>query len=157
MQKSFLREYRNTTIPLLSILAESFGGTEGGTSDLKRLLGHSDAFPYPKPVGLLQMLVAQAATAPGDVVMDLFAGSGTMAEAVLRQNAKDGLDRQFVLVENDAGTAELARERIRRCRQHIGPNSAMMDQRAMDIGLRTYRLETVSARPAATEGNSNAP
>ncbi len=45
-------------------------------------------------------------TRPGDVVLDPFCGSGTTGVAALR------LDRRFVGIEVDAGTADIARRRL---------------------------------------------
>lgn len=98
-QKSFLAEYPNATIPVLSRLEEDFGGTERGTRELRTLFGTAGVFPYPKPTGLLRWLVEQVATCDGDVVMDFFAGSGTTGHAVLEQNHLDGIHRRCVLVQ----------------------------------------------------------
>jgi adenine-specific DNA-methyltransferase len=138
MQKSFLHEYRNENIPLLSLLGEGgFGGTEAGAKDLEQALGSRDVFSYPKPTGLLKFLVQQIAKDKDDVVMDFFAGSGTLGEAVLEANQDDGVDRRFILVQiaeslspteprqraaaefcrslgKPATVAELSKERLRR-------------------------------------------
>jgi adenine-specific DNA-methyltransferase len=81
-------------------------------------------FDFPKPLSLIQGLVAQA-TRPdqGDIVLDFFAGSGTTAHAVLAQNAEDDGDRRFILVSNAERTEvepeknicrDVTRERVRR-------------------------------------------
>ena len=52
------------------------------------------------------------------LILDSFAGSGTTAHAVLKQNAADGGNRRFILVEMDkdiAGT--VTAERVRRAAQ----------------------------------------
>lgn len=72
------------------------------------------AFPYPKPVRLVQELI-HSCCGPEDVVMDSFAGSGTTAHAVLRQNALDGGNRRFVLIEMEKRIAEdIAAVRLRK-------------------------------------------
>lgn len=49
------------------------------------------------------------------LVLDSFAGSGTTAHAVLKQNAKDGGARRFILVEMDDGIARnVTAERVKR-------------------------------------------
>ena len=70
--------------------------TVSGQADLKEA-GLERMFETPKPVGLLQMLVS-AITGRSDIVMDFFAGSGSTAHAVARQNAVDGADRRVVSV-----------------------------------------------------------
>jgi adenine-specific DNA-methyltransferase len=57
-----------------------------------------DCFDFPKDEGVLQELVAMMTT-EGDIVADFFAGSGTTAHAVMAQNALDGLNRSYLLVQ----------------------------------------------------------
>lgn len=48
------------------------------------------------------------------MVLDSFAGSGTTAHAVLKQNAEDGGNRRFILVEMDEAIArDVTAERVR--------------------------------------------
>ena len=65
-------------------------------ADLKAL-GLGGVFETPKPVALLQLLVATA-TGPDDLVLDFFAGSGSTAHAVAVQNAQDGGRRGCISV-----------------------------------------------------------
>ena len=93
---------------------------EDATQELRALFGE-DIVEYPKPTGLIKFLI-RAVTAPGDLVLDFFAGSGTTAHAVLDVNAEDGGERKFVVVQlaeplphpEFATLAELCRQRILR-------------------------------------------
>ncbi|MCR6654337.1 MAG: site-specific DNA-methyltransferase [Opitutus sp.] len=80
------------------------GGTNEGTALLKQILGNKN-FPYPKPLSLIQGLLAQA-TGPDDIVLDFFAGSGTTGHAVLALNAEDGGNRRFILVSSTEETVD---------------------------------------------------
>jgi adenine-specific DNA-methyltransferase len=51
------------------------------------------------------------------LILDSFAGSGTTAHAVLKANAKDGGNRQFILVEGEDYADRLTAERVRRAIQ----------------------------------------
>jgi site-specific DNA-methyltransferase (adenine-specific)/adenine-specific DNA-methyltransferase len=62
--------------------------------------------------------ILQIATDKDSIVLDSFAGSGTTGHAVLKQNAEDGGNRRFILVEMDPGIAcKVTAERVRRVAQ----------------------------------------
>ena len=82
------------------VLRSARGGV--ATEEIKNLLG-SKAFPYPKPLSLIQGLIAQASR-PGDTVLDFFAGSGTTGHAVLALNAQDQGNRKFILCSSTEST-----------------------------------------------------
>ena len=101
-------------ILLRSVLSlKSDGGME-----VEAILGRKSTFAYPKPTSLLQILIDSLEMQDGDIVFDSFAGSGTTAHAVLKQNAEDGGKRRFILVEMDENIAsDVTAERVRRVAQ----------------------------------------
>lgn len=86
-----------------------------------------DIFDNPKPVAFLED-VLRISTGGNDLVLDFFAGSGTTAQAVLELNAKDGGQRQFILVQLPEPTgrkdyptiADITKERVRRVIAKLG-------------------------------------
>jgi adenine-specific DNA-methyltransferase len=84
------------------VLRSARGGV--ATEEIKNLLG-SKAFPYPKPLSLIQGLIGQASH-PGDIVLDFFAGSGTTGHAVLALNAlePEAAPRKFILCSSTEAT-----------------------------------------------------
>lgn len=62
-------------------------------------------YPTQKPVGVLRRII-QASSRPNDMVMDFFAGSGTVGEVCLE------LGRQFILVDNNPQAIEVMRKRF---------------------------------------------
>ncbi|MBN8923370.1 MAG: site-specific DNA-methyltransferase [Rhodanobacter sp.] len=72
-----------------------------------------NAFDFPKPVALIQKLIELVPNQDA-LILDSFGGSGTTAHAVLAQNAKDGGNRKFILVECEAYADTLTAERVRR-------------------------------------------
>jgi DNA modification methylase len=94
-------------------LHEDSGNNHEAIEELKRIFGQAP-FQTPKPVRLIQKII-QIASSPGDLVLDSFAGSGTTGHAVLKQNAEDGGNRRFILVEMDTNIApNITAERLRR-------------------------------------------
>jgi len=71
-------------------------------------------FPFPKPVDLVKYLISMIDDKEL-LVLDSFAGSGTTGHAVLKQNAEDGGNRRFILVEMNEGIAQnVTAERVKR-------------------------------------------
>ena len=93
---------------------EDFGTAKDASIELKSILDGQAAFATPKPTTLIQRIL-QIATNKDSLILDSFSGPGTTAHAVLKQNAEDGGNRRFILVELDGGIAEnVTAERIRR-------------------------------------------
>ena len=102
-------------------------------------------FSYPKPPALMQYLV-RIGSQPGDVVLDLFAGSGTTAESAVSQG------RKFILVQLPESTSAdesrtIADLCIERMRKAIGKLDTVEtgklklgDVPANDFGFRVFEL-----------------
>ncbi len=155
---------RKSTTKVKSIWTETEFINEQGTVELGRI-GMGDVFDHPKPVALLQRCIFMA-TAPDDVVLDFFAGSGTMGHSVLAQNATDSGKRQYVLVQlpepldpnerqqktaadfcdqlgKPRTIAELTKERLRRAGNKIKDENPMF---AGDLGFRVFKLASSNIR-----------
>ena len=114
--KRFLSEVKQGVVPQTIWSYEQAGHTQDAKKELVSLMDFedtSDVFVTPKPVKLLQRIL-QVASDNDSVVLDSFAGSGTTAHAVLKQNAEDGGSRKFVLVEMEDYAGSLTAERVRR-------------------------------------------
>jgi adenine-specific DNA-methyltransferase len=94
--------------------------TTDGTREMKLLFGRV-VLDFPKPSGLIRDLLVWA-SAPGDWVLDFFAGSCPTAQAVLELNKLDSGARRFICVQrpeplddpefktiSDIGKARIAR------------------------------------------------
>jgi len=90
---------------------KSVGHNQESSQELKNLFDGNLVFDNPKPVRLIQRIV-HLATNPNneDIVLDFFAGSATTAHAVMAQNALDGGNRRFILVQLDQDIQEGANE-----------------------------------------------
>lgn len=121
--------------------------------DLNELMD-ADVFDFPKDVEVL-VRIMEAATRDDSIVMDFFAGSGTLAEACLTLNSRDGGNRRFLLsqipeaVESGAfeSLAALCRERVRRADARISEGAE-----SGAAGFRSYRLDVSAvSRPTTQE------
>ena len=95
----YTKNYESRGARPRSILdGERFGVTRTGRRDVEEALGVRGIFDFPKPVRLVQHLIALCG--PSDAtVLDFFAGSGTTAQAVFELNAADGGTRSVQLVQ----------------------------------------------------------
>jgi len=94
----YTKNYQSKGAIARSLLIEDrFGRTRTGKSDLAELI-NGNVFTNPKPWKLITFLKKLSGHNDG-ITLDFFAGSGTTAEAVMRLNAEDGGQRQFILVQ----------------------------------------------------------
>ena len=112
-KKRFLSETQER-MPASSFWSEF--KTQSGARELDEILDER-VFAFPKPISLIRRVISYCAP-PGSLVLDSFAGTGTTAHAVLAQNAADGGNRRFILVEMDEKiAANVTAERVRRVSQ----------------------------------------
>ena len=78
---------------------DCFGTTSSAKDEINELFGTRDYFSTPKPVKLIKEFV-RATTSKDSIVMDFFAGSGTLGQAVYELNQEDGGRRNYILVSN---------------------------------------------------------
>lgn len=110
--KRFLTEVKRGLVPSSIWFREEVGDNQSAAKELKQIFNQS-VFETPKPSSLLQRIV-YLATDNNSIVLDSFAGSATTAHAVVAQNAKDGGNRRFILVECEDYADSLTAERVRR-------------------------------------------
>ena len=151
--KRFLSEAEGQTVPTYWDFAD-VGSNEDATDEVATLFNGVRAFDTPKPVRLMRRLLEiGTSNSSEDVVLDFFAGSGSMGDAVLRANADDGGNRRFILVQLDepcgpksdaaaAGyktIAAVTRDRVRR----VG-DALKLQLGHADVGFRSLKIDTTS-------------
>jgi len=152
--KVFLSEVRGLT-PTNFWSHEYAGHTDEGTRDLAALID-GKVFDNPKPVKLMRR-VLEHATDRSSLVLDFFAGTGTMAQAVLELNAEDGGTRRFIAVQvpevctprsaaftvGFATIADICKERIRRAGV-AASNAARHTRWDGDVGFRVLKVDSTN-------------
>jgi adenine-specific DNA-methyltransferase len=162
-RKAFLTEMDSDFTGFSTIVGDKVF-TRDGTADVDDLFDVR-VFDFPKPVRLISSLIEQGANNL-DIVLDFFAGSGTTGHATMAQNADDGRNRRYILVQlpepldsenKDQKTAadfcdklgkprtiaELTKERLRRTGNKIRKENPMF---AGDLGFRVFKLDTTNIR-----------
>jgi site-specific DNA-methyltransferase (adenine-specific)/adenine-specific DNA-methyltransferase len=101
-------------VPWTWLPHEEVGHTGESRIEIRELLGTQTAFDTPKPTRLIERVI-QIATDRDFLILDSFAGSGTTAHAILKQNSRDGGNRRCILVELDPGIVkDVTRQRLER-------------------------------------------
>lgn len=148
--KPYQRFYLNGRTKQSSNLWVDAEGNKKATKALKRLLGEK-VFDSPKPVDVLRRCIGMGSGDDG-LILDFFAGSGTMAEAVMEEN-KDTGHRRFILVQlpeltgrKDFPTiAEITKERVRRVIKKLNAeDEGKLDldgAKKQDRGFRVFKLD----------------
>lgn len=128
--------------------------------ELEVLFGKKGVFDTPKPVELLRLLV-HIGSDSNSCVLDFFAGSGSLGEAVMSLNARDSSERRFILVQlpeslnpedkdqkfaadfcdeigKPRNVAELTKERLRRAAKSLAKENPLFSG---DTGFRVFKLD----------------
>lgn len=73
--------------------------TQHGTNEIIDLFGNAQIFSFPKPTKLITRLLEIALENDDELVLDMFAGSGSTGQAVNELNQQDQGNRKFILVQ----------------------------------------------------------
>jgi adenine-specific DNA-methyltransferase len=129
--------------------------------DFQNMLGSKELqelgipFDYPKPSALIRKLLFICKCRDEDLVLDLFAGSASTAQAVLDRNQEDGGRRKFIMVQlpeacdpnSEAYKAgykvisDIGKERIRRVGARIKEKNSI-NSADFDVGFRVLKIDT---------------
>lgn len=135
----------------------------GANAELRTLFG-GPVYSYPKPTDLIRHFIRFRGG--NDLVLDFFAGSGTTGHAVMAQNAEDGGNRRYLLVQlpepldpenkdqkvgaefcaelgKPLNIAELTKERLRRAAKKVKADNPDFDG---DLGFRVFKLDSSNIR-----------
>ena len=99
MVKKYLKDAKDGLVPKTILSFEEFGGNPDGANELKRLFNDLKIFENPKPTELLKKIIYISNVTSDDLILDFFAGSGTIGDAVMQLNAEDGGNRKYILVQ----------------------------------------------------------
>jgi adenine-specific DNA-methyltransferase len=142
-----------------------FSYAQKASQEFAALFDGKLVFQNPKSYRDLHRLVSYL-TAPGDLVLDFFAGSGTTGHGTMLANSEAKPSRRFILVQlqevldpNDKdqkiaadfcasigkpqNLAEITKERLRRAATRIESENPMF---AGDLGFRVFKLDSSNIR-----------
>jgi adenine-specific DNA-methyltransferase len=156
--KRFLSEVKDGVTPLTLWTYEEVGHNQTAKQELKALFKDSDMalFDTPKPTKLLSRILDIGSDADS-IVMDFFAGCGSLADAVMQKNAADGGTRKCISVQlperiegEKVTVASISKERIRRAAKKIaGEQNGKLNldgTRPLDLGFKVFKLAASNFR-----------
>ncbi len=116
-----------------------------GSRDLIDVLG-ARVFDFPKSVALMSRLLQLTTRGDGEhIVLDLFAGSGSLGEAVLRMNHDDGGRRRYFGLQSDEPTRPGSIARAHGYARVSDITVARLDAVARELGGRAVPRWTIGA------------
>lgn len=163
-QKTFLSEVQAGMRPNTIWFHSEVGHNQEARQSLKELFDGVGVFDSPKPVSLIRHMLQIGTESADAIILDFFAGSGSTGHAVMSQNAADGGNRRFILVQlpepldpankdqkvaadycdsqgKPRSIAELTKERLRRAGARVRAENPML---AGDLGFRVYKLDSTN-------------
>lgn len=148
-RKAFFSELSRTYTGTSSVIGNGLF-TRSGTREIQSLFGFR-AMDFPKPTSLIQKFIEQCAD-DEDVILDFFAGSCPVAQAVFNYNIANNTKLKFILVQlpepvsvfSEAykkgynSIADIGADRIRRSAKNAIENYPLVGS---DLGFRYFKLD----------------
>lgn len=152
--KRYLSEVRQgATLPTI---IDDGGFSQDSAREIRGLFD-TDAYEFPKPTKLLKKLLTSGAD-KDSIVLDFFAGSASIAHAILEMNLADSGDRKFICVQLPEpcdeksepykigllNIAEVSKERIRKVIEIIHDNikgKFDLESNKPDLGFKVFKLD----------------
>ncbi|MCA9324607.1 site-specific DNA-methyltransferase [Candidatus Saccharibacteria bacterium] len=160
-QKRFLSEVKDGVVPQTLWKYTEVGHTQEAKKELLEFVSFENTenvLNSVKPTRLIRkMLVIGTEAREDDIVLDFFAGSAPTAHAIMAQNAEDGGNRRYILVQlqeplkteepNAKTICDLGKSRIRNVADALkedleskGAKSKGESDR-LDLGVKVFRLD----------------
>ncbi len=154
--KLFLSEMEGV-VPRSLWSGSDTGNTQMAATDLAQLFDGKKVFDTPKPPQLLKRIVELAVSNPNEIVLDFFAGSASMAQAVMERSQESAIPIRYIMVQlpeeidekHDAAKlgfeniADVGKERIRRAAKRIKDN---FPEYTGDLGFKVFKLDSSNIR-----------
>lgn len=136
--------------PRSLLVEKEHGRNRDGTQELADMLGPK-VFTNPKPTRLLRHLLSMVLSQEDDLVLDFFAGSGSLGHALLEHNRAATSRARYLMVQlperpteladGYASLADITRKRMVEVSRRLESTPVLGDQ-LVDTGFRALRLST---------------
>ena len=92
----------------------SYSARDNGTRALNQLFGSEKVFDFPKAPEAVEDCIRVINVSDNDLILDIFAGSGTTGNAIINLNRFDGNNRAYILLEMGAYFDKATTPRIKK-------------------------------------------
>lgn len=140
----YVKYYSEGRTKQISNLLQDIEGNKKASLVIKEIFGDKGVFEYPKPVEFIKILET-IGSETDSIILDFFAGSGTILHATMQLNAEDGGHRTCILCTNNENNIceEVTYERNKRVIEgYTKPNGEEVAG-LTDNNLRYYRTDFV--------------
>ena len=132
-KKRYLSEVQQGRTPDSWWTSAEVGHNQEGARELKSIFDGKVVFTNPKPTRLIERIIKMGSK-DNSIILDFFAGSGTLGHAVLKYNASnEHSNRRFILCTNNENNIcrDVTYERIKR----------VIDKEGYAASLKYYKVE----------------
>ena len=134
-KKRYLSEVQQGRTPDSWWTSAEVGHNQEGARELKSIFDGKVVFTNPKPTRLIERIIKMGSK-DNSIILDFFAGSGTLGHAVLKYNASnERSNRRFILCTNNENNIcrDVTYERIKR----------VIDKENYEASLKYYKVDYV--------------
>lgn len=134
-KKRYLSEVQQGRTPDSWWTSAEVGHNQEGARELKSIFDGKVVFTNPKPTRLIERIIKMGSK-DNSIILDFFAGSGTLGHAVLKYNASnEHSNRRFILCTNNENNIcrDVTYERIKR----------VIDKENYEASLKYYKVDYV--------------
>lgn len=134
-KKRYLSEVQQGRTPDSWWTSAEVGHNQEGARELKSIFDGKVVFTNPKPTRLIERIIKMGSK-DNSIILDFFAGSGTLGHAVLKYNASnENSNRRFILCTNNENNIcrDVTYERIKR----------VIDKENYEASLKYYKVDYV--------------
>lgn len=134
-KKRYLSEVQQGRTPDSWWTSAEVGHNQEGARELKSIFNGKVVFTNPKPTRLIERIIKMGSK-DNSIILDFFAGSGTLGHAVLKYNASNEYsNRRFILCTNNENNIcrDVTYERIKR----------VIDKENYSASLKYYKVDYI--------------
>lgn len=146
--KLYLSEQTEGLVPIDLWSYKESGTTDDAGLEIKELFEGEAVFDTPKPTKLIKRMLGMATNGQSnEIILDFFAGSGSVAHAVYLKNLEDNGNRRCISVQlpekvenaEYESIADIAKARLRKAAQKIESENSEIQ---VDLGFRVFKLSS---------------